>query len=95
MRDAKKMSSVEESAEVMTTWPTPSGGIKESSKDRIITKYSNPLLKRRTMLDTDAGWTPLYLSTIAGEFLVAPAATAAATAASTPESVRPWPPSLS
>jgi hypothetical protein len=29
------------------------------------------------MLDTDAGWTPLYLSTIAGEFLVAPAATAA------------------
>ncbi len=30
------------------------------------------------MLDTDAGWNPLYLSTIAGEFLVAPAATAAA-----------------
>jgi hypothetical protein len=38
MRDAEKMSSVEESAKVMTTRPTPSGGIKESLEDRRITK---------------------------------------------------------
>jgi len=38
--DAKKISSLEESAKVMTTGPMPSGGIQESSEDRRITKYS-------------------------------------------------------
>jgi hypothetical protein len=40
MRDAEIMFIVEESAKVMTTGPTPSGGIQESSEDRRITKYS-------------------------------------------------------
>ncbi len=49
------------------------------------------LRKTATMLDADAGWNPLYLSTITGEFLVATAAAAAAR----PELVRPRPPSIS
>jgi hypothetical protein len=40
MRDAEIMFIVEESAKVMTTGPTSSGGIQESSEDRRITKYS-------------------------------------------------------